>query len=332
MKVLGKAGAVSTAMTLMGSLVIAVSTAAPSSAADWCSDVSISYFKGGTSDPFSDILQKGALQAAADTGAKVTIISSAWDFPTMVQKFDEEIAKKPDAISFMGHPGDAAILPRMQKAKDAGILVDMANVPAAKSIALINGGFTGANLKKMGKLLAARSVKDFKLKKGDEAIVVGTFGVPGRSDREDGTVATLEKAGIKVTKLNLVPLGDTNGNPSLVTSTLTASIKKAKKLKLIVSAGPVLGNTENYFKAAGLQPGSVKVAGFDLGETVLNGFAKGYIQLSADQEPFKQGYMPVLSLCLQKKFGLSPASVDTSAGFVTVDNYKTVAALPKGIR
>lgn len=332
MKVLGKAGAVSTAMTLMGSLVIAVSTAAPSSAADWCSDVSISYFKGGTSDPFSDILQKGALQAAADTGAKVTIISSAWDFPTMVQKFDEEIAKKPDAISFMGHPGDAAILPRMQKAKDAGILVDMANVPAAKSIALINGGFTGANLKKMGNLLAARSVKDFKLKKGDEAIVVGTFGVPGRSDREDGTVATLEKAGIKVTKLNLVPLGDTNGNPSLVTSTLTASIKKAKKLKLIVSAGPVLGNTENYFKAAGLQPGSVKVAGFDLGETVLNGFAKGYIQLSADQEPFKQGYMPVLSLCLQKKFGLSPASVDTSAGFVTVNNYKTVAALPKGIR
>lgn len=332
MKVLGKAGAVSTAMTLMGSLVIAVSTAAPSSAADWCSDVSISYFKGGTSDPFSDILQKGALQAAADTGAKVTIISSAWDFPTMVQKFDEEIAKKPDAISFMGHPGDAAILPRMQKAKDAGILVDMANVPAAKSIALINGGFTGANLKKMGKLLAARAVSDFKLKKGDEAIVVGTFGVPGRSDREDGTVATLEKAGIKVTKLNLVPLGDTNGNPSLVTSTLTASIKKAKKLKLIVSAGPVLGNTENYFKAAGLEAGSVKVAGFDLGETVLNGFAKGYIQLSADQEPFKQGYMPVLSLCLQKKFGLSPASVDTSAGFVTVNNYKTVAALPKGIR
>ena len=332
MKVMGKAGAISTAMALLGSLLLAITTAAPSSAAGWCSGVSISYFKGGTSDPFSDILQKGALQAAADTGADVTIISSAWDFPTMVQKFAEEIAKKPDAISFMGHPGDAAILPNMKKAKEAGILVDMANVPAPKSIDLINGGFTGANLKLMGNLLAARAVKDFKLKKGDGAIVVGTFGVPGRSDREDGTVATLEKAGIKVTKLNLTPLGDTNGNPSLVTSTLTASIKKTAKLKLIVSAGPVLGNTENYFKAAGLQPGKVKVAGFDLGETVLAGFAKGYIQLSADQEPFKQGYMPIVSLCLQKKYGLSPASVDTSAGFVTVDNYKTVAALPKGIR
>jgi len=95
-----------------------------------------------------------------------------------------------------------------KKAKEAGILVDMANVPAQKSIDLINGGFTGANLKLMGNLLAARAVKDFGLKKGDGAIVVGTFGVPGRSDREDGTVATLEKAGVKVTKLNLTPLGD----------------------------------------------------------------------------------------------------------------------------
>jgi simple sugar transport system substrate-binding protein len=250
----------------------------------------------------------------------------------MVQKFKEEIAKKPDAISFMGHPGDAAIEPSAKDAKAAGILVDFSNVPAPKSIAVVNGGFTGANLKVMGNNLAARAVTDFKLKKNDAAIVIGTFGVPGRSDREDGTVATLTKAGIKVTKLDLKPLGDTNGNPSLVTAQLTANIKKTKNLKLIVAAGPVLGNMKNYFTAAGLSAGSVKVAGFDLGATVLQGFADGYIQLSADQEPFKQGYMPVVSLCLAKKYGLGQTSVDTSSGFVTVDNYKTVAALPAGFR
>ena len=52
----------------------------------------------------------------------------------MVQKFKEEIAKKPDAISFMGHPGDAAIVPSARAAKAAGILVDFSNVPAARSI------------------------------------------------------------------------------------------------------------------------------------------------------------------------------------------------------
>ena len=326
----------STALTAIGvlgaSLLIGTTAATTSTAASWCSDVKISYFKGGTADGFSDILEKGARQAAADTGADVTIISSKWDFPTMVNQFREEIAKKPDAISCRGHPGDAAILPLAKQAKAAGILVDFANVPASKSIAELNGGFVGANLSLMGRLLGERSVKDFGLKRGDAAIVIGTFGVPGRSDREDGTVKALEKKGIKVTKLNLQPLGDTNGNPELVTPTLTASIKAASNLKLIVAAGPVLGNMPNYFKAANLKAGAVKVSGFDLGKTVLAAFESGHVQLSADQEPFKQGYVPIVSLCLQKKFGLSASSVDTSAGFVTTANYKTVAALPAGFR
>lgn len=332
MKFSRRIGALSVAGVLVSSLLLGVSSAQTSSAAGWCSGVSVSYFKGGTADGFSDILQKGAQQAASDTGANVTIISSDWNFPKMVQQFAEEIAKKPDAISFMGHPGDAAILPLAQKAKDAGILVDFANVPAPKSIGVLGAGFTGANLKLMGNLLAAKAVKDFGIQSGSEAIVIGTFGVPGRSDREDGTVKALRKAGIKVTKLNLTPLGDSNGNPNLVTPTLTADIKKATNLKLIVAAGPVLGNMPNYFKAAGLKAGEVKVAGFDLGQTVLDAFAAGVVQLSADQEPFVQGYMPVISLCMQKKFGLGSISVDTSSGFVTTANYKIVQSLPAGYR
>ena len=326
--------AFATMSVITGAAGLIVATGASSSAAGsgWCSGVKISYFKGGTSDPFSDILQKGAKAAAADTGADVTIIGSGWDFPKMVQGFREEIAKKPDAISFMGHPGDAAIQPLAIQAKSAGIFVDYANVPPAETLKKVGGGFVGANLRLMGETLAARSIKDFSLKSGDEAIVVGTFGVPGRSDREDGTVDVLTKAGIAVTKLNMVPLGDTNGNPGLVTATLTANIKKTKNLKLIVAAGPVLGNMANYFKAAALKPGVVKVSGFDLGATVFKAFESGHVQLSADQEPFKQGYFPIVSLCMQKKYGLASSSVDTSSGFVTTDNYKLVSTLPAGYR
>ena len=127
-----KASAAATAMMLLGSLTLAITSAAPANAGTWCSGVNISYFKGGTADSFSDILEKGARQAGEDTGANVTIISSNWDFPIMVQKFKEEIAKKPDAISFMGHPGDAAIVTSARAAKAAGILVDFSNVPAAR--------------------------------------------------------------------------------------------------------------------------------------------------------------------------------------------------------
>jgi len=114
---------------MFASVMLGFSSASQSSAGTWCSSVKISYFKGGTADGFSDILEKGARQAAADTGADVTIISSGWDFPKMVQQFREEIAKKPDAISFMGHPGDAAILPLAKDAKKAGILVILQTFP-----------------------------------------------------------------------------------------------------------------------------------------------------------------------------------------------------------
>jgi simple sugar transport system substrate-binding protein len=323
---------VSAAAILPVGFTLANVPGASAAGSGWCSKVKISYFKGGASDAFSDILEKGARAAAADTGANVTIIGSGWDFPKMVQGFREEIAKKPDAISFMGHPGDGAIQPLAIQAKKAGILVDYSNVPPAETLKNVGGAFVGANLRLMGESLAARSIKDFGLKSGDEAIVAGTFGVPGRSDREDGTVAVLEKAGIKVNKLNLNTLGDTNGNPELATPAMTASIKKATKLKLIVAAGPVLGNMPNYFKAAGLKGGDVKVSGFDLGATVFAAFASNHVQLSADQEPFKQGYFPIVSLCMQKVYGLAPASVDTSSGFVTTDNYKLVSTLPKGFR
>lgn len=327
-----KVSTIATAMTLLASLTLAITATAPSNAGTWCSGVNISYFKGGNSDSFSDILEKGARQAAADTGANVTIISSNWDFPLMVQKFREEIAKKPDAISFMGHPGDAAIMPTVKSAQAAGILVDFSNVPAPKSMKALNSGFVGANLKKMGAALATRSVKDFKLRRGDQALVMGAFDVPGRSDREDAVVKTLERKGLEVIKLDLKSAGDIAGNPALLTPLFVANMKKYPNLKYINAAGPTLGAMKLYFDAAGIKPGAIKVSGFDLGATVLQAFADGYVQLTADQEPFKQGYVPVISLCMQKVYGLSPSSVDTSSGFVTVDNYKTVAALPAGFR
>jgi simple sugar transport system substrate-binding protein len=55
--------------------------------------------------------------------------------------------------------------------------------------------------------------------------------------------------------------------------------------------------------------------------------------LTADQQPFQQGYLPILSLCQQVVYGLAPINVDTGAGFVTTDNYSSVADLAtKGLR
>ena len=53
------------------------------------------------------------------------------------------------------------------------------------------------------------------------------------------------------------------------------------------------------------------------------------MQLTSDQQPFLQGYMPILSLCGKLVYGFGPLNIDTGAGFVDANNYETVAALAK---
>jgi simple sugar transport system substrate-binding protein len=43
----------------------------------------------------------------------------------------------------------------------------------------------------------------------------------------------------------------------------------------------------------------------------------GYIQVQVDQQPYMQGFMPVMMVYLNKTVGLSPSDLDTGQGFVT---------------
>jgi simple sugar transport system substrate-binding protein len=67
--------------------------------------------------------------------------------------------------------------------------------------------------------------------------------------------------------------------------------------------------------------------GFDTNGAIMQGFQDGWIHLTADQQPFLQGYLPILSICQTAKFGLAPMNVDTGAGFVDVSNYEQVRDL-----
>jgi simple sugar transport system substrate-binding protein len=85
--------------------------------------------------------------------------------------------------------------------------------------------------------------------------------------------------------------------------------------------------------AAGKKPGQVVAVGFDTSPQIVEAFKAGWVQLTADQQPFNQGYLPILSLCQQIVYRLAPLNVDTGAGFVTPENYEAVSGLAKeGLR
>jgi hypothetical protein len=47
---------------------------------------------------------------------------------------------------------------------------------------------------------------------------------------------------------------------------------------------------------------------------LVEAFKSGWVQLTADQQPFQQGYLPILNLCEQIVYGLAPINVDTGEG------------------
>ena len=70
----------------------------------------------------------------------------------------------------------------------------------------------------------------------------------------------------------------------------------------------------------GIEPGKVLMGGFDIVAEVLQQMEAGYIQVQVDQQPYMQGFMPVMQAYLAKTVGLSPADIDTGQGLVFVED------------
>ncbi len=83
----------------------------------------------------------------------------------------------------------------------------------------------------------------------------------------------------------------------------------------------------------GVAPGEVLLGGFDLVPEAVQQMQAGYIQVQVDQQPYMQGFIPVMQAYLADKVGLSPADVDTGQGIVTpVDADAIMELSAQGLR
>ena len=163
------------ALFAAGSVLALCASATAAQAEGWCAGKKIVVFSGGPSGgSFNSIIDKGANQAAADTGANVQLIYSDWNFEQMVTQFRDMIGQKPDGIAMMGHSGDAALMPLAAQADAAGIKVMYMNVDVPTVRAKFGSGFIGASLYQQGVALANETLRlaGDKLKAGDHAIVM----------------------------------------------------------------------------------------------------------------------------------------------------------------
>lgn len=89
------------------------------------------------------------------------------------------------------------------------------------------------------------------------------------------------------------------------------------------SAAPTLRVLEKMGKA-----GDIYFGTFDLSEDIVKGIKAGAINFAIDQQPFLQGYLPVVLLTSYVRYGVIPGnSINSGPGFVTADNIELVEKL-----
>ncbi len=298
--------------------------------AKWCSGVKLTFFPGGPAGGvFANNVYNGAKQAELDLGPTVNYVFSDWDVQKMIQQFKEATATKPDGIAIMGHPGDDSFDTLIDDAEKQGIIVTSqnTNLPKAQAEYAANGfGYVGQDLYGAGQALANEAVKRFGLKSGDRAMVWGLLSQPGRGERTKGVIDALKAAGLTV-DYNEID-NATNASPAAGTPTFTGYVASHPDVKLIVTDhGALTASAETFLKAAGKQPGEIHIAGFDLSPATVTAIQGGWTELVIDQQPYLQGYLPILQLCLTKKYGFSGLNIDTGGGFADKSNVDFLAPL-----
>lgn len=112
-----------------------------------------------------------------------------------------------------------------------------------------------------------------------------------------------------------------------------AAGKIADKLNQHPDIHYVLGTGQADTEGAGLaiekhfRDKGIKAAGFDLSPEILRLIQEDIILVTVDQQPYMQGFYPVVQLALYCRYGLKPSSMDAGAGLITKDQVASVLQL-----
>ncbi|MGD1038262.1 MAG: substrate-binding domain-containing protein [Roseiarcus sp.] len=282
---------------------------------------------GNAGDGTTLARQTGATEAAAALGVTLKAQFSKWAPETMIAQFKEAMAAKPDCIEIMGHPGAVAFHDLVKQAIDQGIVVTSGNAPLTP---LMNEfgpkgfGYAGVDLC-VGGTLTANAMIAQGLKAGEQAAVWGIFSQAERGVSEKCLADTLEKAGLKVDRIDIPQ--DVNSDASLGIPIFAAYIQAHPDLKAIgLQHGSVTGVMPQALQKAGKKPGDIILGGIDLAPATIDGLKSGYISATLDQLLYMQGFMPVVQCVMSAKYKMPGLFLNTGAGVVTP---KTIGDLVK---
>ncbi len=278
---------------------------------------------GQANDPFWQVVKNGVLQAAKDTGADVSYgAPESFNMAAMSDLIDEAVARKPDGL-VVTIPDEGALGPAIHRAVVSGIPVVSMNAGSDVS-------------KSLGVLLhVGQDEFDAGKAAGEKLAEMG--GARGICiNQEVGNVSLdLRCEGFARGFGGEVTVLPTSNDPAEIEADVRAALEADPSVDTVMALGaPTAGEASVAAVRALKRVGEVRVASFDLSASFLESVANGAAAFAIDQQQFLQGYLPVVFLALNAKYGLIPGgNVPSGPNLITADKAAQVVALSaKGIR
>ncbi|WP_421726219.1 sugar ABC transporter substrate-binding protein [Bauldia sp.] len=276
------------------------------------------------SNPFWQAVKKGFDDACSKLEANCQMIFTQTEGSIDQQSANMQaaLARSPDALitSIVDNQAFDQII---ADARANGVIVIASNVDDTDGAdgsarqAFIGQGFIPAGYS-LGKAMA-----EFFPAEGPIKALVGVS-APGQNwseQRAAGVIQYLEEfAATNPDREVVIERLDTGTDGAVVADRVGAYLNANPDTTVYFDTGLWHAFVAQVLADRGIEPGTVLMGGFDIVSEVLQQMEAGYIQVQVDQQPYMQGFMPVMQVYLAKTVGLSPSDIDTGQGLVFVED------------
>ena len=126
---------------------------------------------------------------------------------------------------------------------------------------------------------------------------------------------------------------DVGKDPLDIEKKVQAYLRKNKNTEAILTLGPTSAHPTIRALKKIKQAGKIYFGTFDLSAEIASAIKDSTIKFAIDQQPYLQGYMPVVVLSLYSRYGILPSNnINSGPGFITKANIAQVEKLAGEIR
>jgi simple sugar transport system substrate-binding protein len=173
--------------------------------------------------------------------------------------------------------------------------------------------YVGQDLKLAGELMGKRIVAD--VGSGDVVIFTANAGSANLQPRLEGAEKAIKESGAPI-KLSTIVTGSLESGEKTAIEAYWTGHPTTKGMYAV--DGGDTAELGGVMQKLGLNAKGVKAGGFDLAEKTQKLLHEGYLEFTIDQQPYLQGFVPILQLFLWQVSGSlsGPAEVNTGLKFV----------------